>query len=255
MNSKIKQGIIIPVYNHSSAVRGVVEKLNPLGLPIIMVDDGSDMENRSLLEKIYSSFPLTVPVTLRKNSGKGMAFAEGLKKAEELGLTHVLQIDADGQHDASRARFFLEESAAHPDAVICSCPEYDRSVPPGRKYGRLIANTWAKIVTLSSAIPESMLGFRVYPVEPSLYLFRHSHIDPRMGFDIDILVRLFWKNVPLIFHKVRVNYPVDGVSHFRMVHDNMRISWVFTKLCCGMLIRMPVLLGRMACRAYNRNRQ
>ena len=74
-------GLIIPVYNHGTAVGSVVEKLSPLGIPIIMVDDGSDDETKSCLEKIYSSYPLTVPVVLKKNSGKGRAFFEGLKKA------------------------------------------------------------------------------------------------------------------------------------------------------------------------------
>jgi glycosyltransferase involved in cell wall biosynthesis len=237
-------GIIIPVYNHGTAVGAVVEKLSSLGLPIVMVDDGSNNETKSCLEKIYGSYPLTVPVVLEKNSGKGRAFFEGLKKAEELGLSHVLQIDADGQHDTAQARFFLEESFTHPDSLICSYPEYDDSAPSIRRKGRVVANTWAKIVTLSANIKESMLGFRVYPVTPTLKLYRHSYIDPRMGFDIDILVRLVWKNIPLIFHPVRVSYPADGISHFRPVRDNIRISWVYTRLCCGMLIRLPVLLAR-----------
>jgi glycosyltransferase involved in cell wall biosynthesis len=243
MSGTIKQGLIIPVYNHGTAVGAVVEKLSTLGIPIIMVDDGSDSETKSCLEKIYASFPLTVPVTLQKNSGKGRAFFEGLKKAEELGLTHVLQIDADGQHDTGRARFFLEESTAHPEALICSYPEYDDSAPTIRRKGRVVANTWAKIVTLSADIKESMLGFRVYPVAPTLNLCCHSYVDFRMGFDIEILVRLVWKKVPLIFHPVRVTYPIGGISHFRPVRDNMRISWVYTRLCCGMFLRLPILLA------------
>ena len=241
MSGEIKQGIIIPVYNHGPAVGAVVENLSPLGLPIIMVDDGSDSETKSCLQRIYSSCSLAVPVTLRKNSGKGKAVLEGIKKASELGLTHILQIDADGQHDASMARFFLEESASRPGAVICSRPEYDDSVPASRRHGRKIANTWAKIVTLSPLIEESMLGFRVYPVEQALNLYRHSYIDSRMGFDIDILVRLVWKNILPVFHPVRVTYPAGGISHFRLVRDNLRISWVYTRLCCGMLLRLPFL--------------
>jgi glycosyltransferase involved in cell wall biosynthesis len=240
----MKQGVIIPVYNHGRAVGAVVEKLNSLGLPIIMVDDGSDEETKSCLEKIYGEFPLTVPARLEKNSGKGRAFFAGIEKAREMGLTHVLQIDADGQHDPGRAGFFLAESAAHPEALICAYPEYDDSVPSSRKRGRKVANTWAKIVTLSPDIVEAMLGFRVYPVEPVCHLYHHSHIDSRMGFDIDILVRLYWKKIPLIFHPVKVTYPAGGISHFRILRDNIRISWVYTRLCCGMLLRLPLLLGR-----------
>jgi glycosyltransferase involved in cell wall biosynthesis len=241
----VKQGIIIPVYNHGRALGGVVERLKELGLPIVIVDDGSDAETKACIADIHAKFQLTVLVTLEKNSGKGRAFFAGLEKARELGLTHALQIDADGQHDAGRAAFFLAESALHPEALVCSWPEYDESVPASRKHGRKIANTWVKIVTLSSAIPESMLGFRVYPVEAAYRLYQRACIDSRMGFDIDILARLSWAGVPLIFHPVRVSYPADGLSHFRAVRDNMRISWTYTRLCCGMLLRLPLLLGRV----------
>jgi glycosyltransferase involved in cell wall biosynthesis len=244
MSDAIRQGIIIPVYNHGKAVGAVVEKLSPLGLPIVVVDDGSDRETKSCLEHIYAAFPLTVPVALQKNSGKGRAFYEGIKKAAEIGLSHVLQIDADGQHDTEQADFFLSESAACPQALICSFPVYDDSAPEIRRKGRVVANTWAKIVTLSTDIKESMLGFRVYPVAPALNLYRHYYVDSRMGFDIEILVRLVWKKTPLVFHPVRVTYPADGISHFRPVRDNIRISWVYTRLCCGMLLRLPILLGR-----------
>jgi glycosyltransferase involved in cell wall biosynthesis len=247
----LKAGIIIPVYNHGAALGAVVEQLAPLGLPIIIVDDGSDNATKAAIERICAQCRLAVPLRLEKNRGKGRAVAAGLEQAHTLGLTHALQIDADGQHDAGRAAFFFAEAAAHPDAAICSYPEYDDSVPAVRKNGRKIANTWAKIVTLSSEIPETMLGFRVYPVEPVRRLFR-SGIDSRMGFDIEILVRLYWNRTPLIFHPVRVTYPADGVSHFRVVRDNIRISWTYTRLCCGMLLRLPVLLARMVRRRAGR---
>ena len=87
-----------------------------------------------------------------------------------------------------------------------------------------------------------MCGFRLYPVEFTYnYLTRHS-LDLRMGFDIEILVKLIWAGLPYDFHSVKVTYPSDGISNFHMFRDNVRISWVFTKLCCGMFIRIPKLI-------------
>lgn len=37
----------------------------------------------------------------------------------------------------------------------------------------------------------------------------------------------------------RVHYPQDGLSHFRLFHDNALISAMHTKLFFGMLIRFP----------------
>jgi len=41
-----------------------------------------------------------------------------------------------------------------------------------------------------------------------------------------------------------VRYPPDGISHFRMVRDNVRISWMHTRLVFEMLASIPRLLAR-----------
>jgi glycosyltransferase involved in cell wall biosynthesis len=238
------RGFLIPVYNHGGTAVSVVRRLSGYGLPILLVDDGSDAGTKAHLAQIAETCPLAVLVTLPENRGKGGAVMAGIEKAHELGLSHVLQIDADGQHDAERAGFFLEESAAHSEAVICGYPEYDSSVPASRKSGRKVSNTWAKIVTLSNDITDVLCGFRVYPVEPVWRICRRGYIDPRMGFDVEILIRLYWKGLSLVFHPVRVIYPEGGISHFHLVRDNIRISWVFTRLFFGMLVRLPLLVGR-----------
>jgi glycosyltransferase involved in cell wall biosynthesis len=233
----------MPVYNHGKTALPLTEKLSSLGLPIILVDDGSDDETGEYLARA-AALPGVVLVRLDKNQGKGGAVSAGIDKAHELGLTHVLQLDADGQHDADRAPCFLEQSRRCPEALICACPEYDGSVPEGRRSGRKIANTWARIVTLSAAIPDVMCGFRVYPVEPVWRLIHRRRMDRRMSFDIEILVRLFWERIPFRFYPVTVTYPPGGVSNFHLVKDNIRISWLFTRLFFGMLWRLPVLLLR-----------
>jgi glycosyltransferase involved in cell wall biosynthesis len=236
-------GIVVPVYNHGKTALPLAEKLARLNVPVILVDDGSGADTKAYLARA-AEISGVVLITLEKNRGKGAAVFAGMDAAYNMGLTHALQIDADGQHDALRVPFFLEESARHPEAVICGRPEFDADAPAGRKHGRVVANTWTKIVTLSRAIPDSMCGFRVYPVEAVRRLARAQHVDPRMGFDIEIIVRLYWQRVPLVFYPVRVSYPKDGISHFHAVRDNFRIFRVFTRLCCGMFLRLPSLLRR-----------
>jgi hypothetical protein len=43
---------------------------------------------------------------------------------------------------------------------------------------------------------------------------------------------------------IRVQYPADGLSHFRLLHDNLLISKMHAKLFFGMLLRAPMLLWR-----------
>ncbi len=65
-----------------------------------------------------------------------------------------------------------------------------------------------------------------------------------MDFDIEILVRLYWAAVPIGFLPVEVVYPAGNVSNFRMLGDNIAISWMHTRLFFGMLARLPRVLRR-----------
>ncbi len=237
--------IIIPVYKHGKACVSVVERLKKYNIQLILVDDGNGAENRSYLEKILLENSEFVDlVTLPKNQGKGGAFKAGIIRAHERGFSHAIQIDADGQHDERQIPFFLEKSAASPEKMICGYPVYDESAPAARKNGRKFANNWCKIVSLESGIKDSLCGFRIYPVEAAYDFVENHAFDFRMGFDIEIFVKLIWAGVKYEFYPVHVSYPSDGISNFRAVRDNARISWVFTRLFCGMILRLPLLIGR-----------
>jgi hypothetical protein len=94
-----------------------------------------------------------------------------------------------------------------------------------------------------------MVGFRVYPVEKIWDITRRHKCDSRMGFDIEILVRMHWANIPLVFYPVRITYPEGGVSHYHLVRDNFRIFWVFTRLFFGgTIFRLPGHICRMLAR-------
>lgn len=240
-------GFVVPVYNHGAALEGVIKNLIQYNLPIIVVDDGNDEGNKKFINDVAARYPLVNLVVRPKNGGKGKAMKDGVRKAHELGLTHILQIDSDGQHDAGKIPLFMEMSKANPKAIICGYPEYDESAPKHRVNGRKIANAWIHVVsfTTEKEVRDALIGFRIYPVEPYCrVLNRHAIIDSRMGYDIDILVHLIWMGVPVISEGVKVSYPSDGVSNFRAVRDNIRISCTYARLCIGMVLRLPVLIGR-----------
>lgn len=103
-------GFLVPVYRHIITAGAVAQKLAAFNLPIIIVDDGNGDEGKIRLAEISSKIPKIIFISLKKNIGKGGAFAKGLEKAAELGLSHVFQIDADDQHDLERISFFLGKS-------------------------------------------------------------------------------------------------------------------------------------------------
>ncbi len=235
---------VIPCYNHGRMLFPLMEVLRENALPVVLVDDGSDEETKADILRLVRTFPEINLVTLPKNRGKGAAVSAGLFTANKLGFSHALQIDADGQHDLSAIPFFLKAAEKHPRALIGGMPQYDKSVPKSREHGRKITNFWVSVETLSRDIPDAMCGFRVYPLKSTNKLLKRGFSDDRMGFDIEILVRLYWGNVKMYFYPVKVSYPEGGTSHFRMIRDNLRISRLHAILFFGMLVRAPLLLYR-----------
>jgi hypothetical protein len=47
-----------------------------------------------------------------------------------------------------------------------------------------------------------------------------------------------WAGLPVVNVPTPVRYHPDGLSHFRPLGDNARISWVHTRLVCGMFARL-----------------
>ena len=234
---------IVPVYNHEAAVPAVVEALLQAGLPCVLVDDGSSPACAAVLERL-AEHPQIVLLQLPVNQGKGGAVMIGLREAARLGFSHALQVDADGQHDLSDVASFLDASRRHPEALICGYPQYDESVPKSRLYARYLTHVWVWINSLSLQIRDSMCGFRVYPLPPVLALIDSAKLGKRMDFDSEILVRLAWRSQSMRWLPIKVHYPQDGLSHFRLFHDNVLISNMHTRMFIGMLVRLPSILWR-----------
>ena len=231
---------LVPVYNHPDTIAAVVKDLRAMHLPVLIVDDGSDERTRAACDALRG---VAVTVVHREqNGGKGAAMMTGFKRAAREGYTHVLQIDADGQHDRAAVSRFIQLAHKLPNHLICGYPVYDSSVPKARLWGRKITNFWVAVNSLSLSFEDAMCGMRVYPIEAITEVLENARIGERMEFDPEILVRLLWAGVRVKNAPVAVTYPKDGISHFRGLRDNLRISWMHAKLCTMMLTRLPIIL-------------
>ena len=245
MTAGFRPLVVIPVFDHEHAIATMVEGVLASDTPCLLVDDGSGAACARELDRLATLHaPQVRLLRLPVNQGKGGAVLAGFRDAGSHGYTHVLQIDADGQHDPADIPRFLADAQAHPADVVCGVPLYDESVPKGRLYGRYLTHVWVWINTLSFAIRDSMCGFRVYPLPPVLRLMDEETIGRRMDFDVEVLVRLFWRGIVVRNLPTRVTYPLDGVSHFDVWRDNVRISRMHTRLFFGMVRRLPRLLTR-----------
>lgn len=270
MSNHFKPCIIVPIYNQEKYIAATVAAIlknlelfyksqatlnsqsDNLVAHVIIIDDGSSAACKTVLAQLKQQYPQLILLENIQNAGKGVAVIKGFNYAYEHNFTHALQIDADFQHDISDLPNFLTLAFNHSQALICGQPIYDESVPKGRLYPRYITHFWVCIETLSFAIRDSMCGFRVYPLKLTHALISQNTISPRMGFDIDIIVRLYWMGAEVINYPSKVIYHNDHSSTFRPFRDNFHISCVHTKLFFGMLMRISKLIKRNFLKKHER---
>lgn len=241
----MKACIVVPHYDHFEQFKRYLPELAATGLPIIVVDDASPGNSvQSLAALLQQRYPEATLIQHDENQGKGAAVITALRAAQTAGFTHALQVDADGQHDSAAVPEFIEAGAGQPDALICGVPIFDDSVSRLRFHARYISLWFVRLESLSLKIRDAMCGFRLYPLAAITPIFDKVRFGRNMAFDCEVLVRAAWDDIPLRSIPVGVSYPDDGKSHFHYVRDNIDISWMHTRLLFGMLIRLPILLGR-----------
>lgn len=219
---------LIPVYRHARPLAALLDRLAGSGCPVLVVDDGNDP-------------PLKLPegvdsIRFGRNRGKGAAVMAGLRWAAGRGFTHLVQIDADGQHDLEDARAMVETARSVPDALVTGFPVYDASAPSSRVSGRKVTRLFLWLET-GRRDEDGLCGCRVYPVSRSLALLELVR-ERRMGFDVEFPVRWLWSGWPLVTRRVHVTYPAGGYSNFRMVRDNAAFFLLHARLCFLRLFRL-----------------
>lgn len=246
--------VIIPHYNHARQLGGVLQRLADVvaastepavqNLCCWVVDDGSEAVQREQLAAYAEQYPFMTIVQREQNGGKGAATITGFKTAAAEGYTHAVQVDADGQHRIEDIPKFFAYAEQQPEKVITGKPVYDHSIPAHRLYFRYITRFFVWVNTLSLAVIDPQCGFRAYPLARVLPIVQRHWIGRNMDYDIDIIVRLYWSGAQVVNLLTKVVYPEEGVSHFHMLKDNLRITRCHVMMFLGMLWRSPKLLMR-----------
>lgn len=226
----MKPCLAIPIYDHAETIAGVVESLAYLDLPCIVVNDGSHQATRRVLADLEKRFDWVRVVHHEVNRGRGAALRTAYRTAGTLGMSHVIQLDADGQHDSRDVPLFIEASRNNSDALVLGTPIFDESVPFHRLHGRKLSQGIVWLETLSMAVRDPLCGFRCIPLATTLPLLDRVEMGDRMDFDPELIIRLVRAGVPVVNVPTQVWYHEAGISHFRMVEDNLRIAWAYIRL-------------------------
>ncbi len=225
--------LVIPVYNHGKTLRDVVVKALAVNGNVMVIDDGSTDGGPETL----AGLPIT-EIRHPENRGKGAAIITAAHEARKRGATHIVTIDADGQHDPADYTRFAPLIHEDPEAIIVGTRAFDPvTTPMLSRFGRGFSNFWLRVQT-GYALKDTQSGFRAYPIPLLGWLrLRERHYD----FEVEVLVKSVWAGITLREVDISVYYPPSSerVSHFRLFMDNLRLSLLNTRLTMRAMTPYP----------------
>ncbi len=219
-SSLLKWCVIVPTFNNDQTLKQVLDSVLDQSQEVVVVNDGSTDYTEEILRGFGERIDL---VSYSENKGKGFALRSGFKRAAELGFTHAITIDSDGQHFASDIPNFLAQIKLDTNALVIGARNMNAQNVPGKSsFGNKFSNFWFRLET-GIKLADTQSGFRLYPLHAMKNL---SLFTNKFEFEIEVIVKSAWKGISVKNIPIEIYYgPGDKrVSHFRPFRDFTRIS-------------------------------
>ena len=232
--------VLIPTYNNAATLASVIEEVLLFTSNIIVINDGSTDETKSIIQR----FDSIQSIGFSQNRGKGQALRAGFKEAFNQGFKYAISIDSDAQHKAEDLPSFLNAVEDEGEQLLIGARDLSQpNVPESNLFANKFSNFWFWVCTGLKA-EDSQSGYRLYPLKT---LNEMRLFTSRYEFEIEVMVRLAWKMVPIRFISIDVVYPPieERVSHFRKGPDFSRISLLNCVLVpLGLFVFRPLIFIR-----------
>jgi glycosyltransferase involved in cell wall biosynthesis len=203
---------LVPAFNCAERVGAVVRGALRHVPQVLVVDDGS-LDATAVRAREAGARVVVHAV----NRGKGPAIRSGLAVLLGEEHTHVLMLDADGQHDPEDAPRFLA-AAGDADFVLGNRLWKPEAIPARRFWTNYIGTHALQLMT-GFPLEDSQCGFRLIAAS---YLRRMGLVGNRYSVDTEIIVRAGKLRARFAHVPVRVIYE-GAVSHYRPIFDTVHI--------------------------------
>jgi len=227
----MKTLIVSPTYNESENIAELVRKVSEINheYHILIVDDNSPDGTGDIVEELqHRSYPNVHLARRPGKAGLGTAYKFGFKWALERDYDIIVQMDADGSHDANDIPNMILALDDH-DVIIGS--RYIRGISvvnwPIRRlmlsYG---ANMYSKIIT-GLPLKDSTAGFKVWKREVLEKIDLDSIRSQGYSFQIEMNFRAWQKGFSLHEHPIIFTDRTIGESKMSrgIMFEAMIVIW------------------------------
>ena len=212
--------VLIPCYNEEAAIASVVRQLKAKGLPVVVVDDGS--QDRSALVAKEAGAEVLVQ---EKNCGKGHALKTGIEYLLTFDYDGILMMDGDGQHAIEDVDVFLAKAQENPHCMING---NRMAHPDGMPRIRVWTNhfmSWIISRLIGCAVPDTQCGYRYVGME---ILKRIKLESEHFEIETELLIKASRMRFDIVSVPVKTIYGKEK-SSIRPVRDTFNFVRYYCK--------------------------
>ena len=223
--------IVIPALNPCERMVELVRECKDAGFEnIILVDDGSSIENRIYFKTCKEKYNCRI---LRHvvNFGKGMALKSAFNHILENrpDIIGTVTVDCDGQHVVKDIITCAKLVCEHPDRLILGCRQFDDPKIPWRsRFGNKMTCRIIKLLC-GISISDTQTGHRGMSRELLANYFATTKGE-RFEYEMNMLLCAKENQIPFEEFPIQTIYLENNESsHFNPFIDSIRIYKVFLK--------------------------
>ncbi|MBU4376417.1 MAG: glycosyltransferase family 2 protein [Candidatus Omnitrophica bacterium] len=217
----MKVGILIPAYNESEHMGGLVRTLRGMGFDPIVIDDGSKDNTAEKAKEAGAKV-----IKHEKNLGKGEALKAGFAAAIKDDYDAAIIMDGDAQHSPNDIEKLIKTAEKNPGAMIIG---NRMSNPRNMPFARKLTNRFMSLLVSGicrQRIPDSQCGFRLIRKN----LLKNLKIDSsRFEVESEILIRASARGVKIISVPIETLYGRES-SQINPFWDTCRFIYFLLKL-------------------------
>lgn len=191
INSQAKRiVVVIPALNEADTIHDLINEIQKI-VPVILVDDGSS-------DDTFKNAQLANATIVRHKVSLGYdeALSSGLVKAVEMGFTHAITMDADGQHNPIFLNSFIALIDEGADLVIGKRDYFQRT-------SELL---FAKCGKLFWGVSDPLCGMKAYRLS---LIDKFGPFTRRQSAGTEFAIRLIKSGIRPIEHPISIRARSD----------------------------------------------